>query len=510
MGAASSDGYKHEAEERDLSATGRRNYWDSLGETQTIASLVFLYCALHFLLRFMLSPNLNGAEAEQALFSQSLQWGYRPGHPPLAAWLSWSVLAASQNSRLALFLSREAVLGIGLVAYFAAARRIVEDAHRAALATLFLLAAYGVGWLLHLGSFESSLLATMCAIYLWADSRALMRGTFVDYGLLGAATGLGVLSSYVFVVLPFAMSVALAFVPELRARLRIQPLLLAASVALAIVAPYFAFAPDALAMAASGSRLPALGDLALALIAFALPAALLFFLLYPRVLRRIAHAETQPLWLRFLSIAMVVAVIVSAAAVLLLHGDPFAFAYPVLLPLPIWLFLQSKRVYGEDTRTRDKRFALGVLACVVIGIGLRVWMYETRAHDCRHCAEYWPMPRYADAFRRAGFVEGTIAAPDSALAGNLRMHFPDDRVVTPLAPASRFGPAVSGECLIVWEGDGSVPKALHDYVTQTYGAKLEVRAMQGDVESALLTSKGRLTRMNFLILAQGACDRPRP
>jgi 4-amino-4-deoxy-L-arabinose transferase-like glycosyltransferase len=298
-----------------VSAAGRRNYWDSLGETQTIVSLVFLYCAVHFLLRFMLSPNLNGAEAEQALFSQSLQWGYRAGHPPLATWLSWSLLAASRNSRLALFLLHEAILGIGVVAYFAAARRVIENARTAALAALFLLAAFGIGWLLHLGSFESSLLATMCALYLWADSRALVRETYLDYALLGAATGLGVLSSYVFLVLPFAMSVALALTPELRARLRLQPLLVAALVALAIVGPYFAFAPDALTVAASGNRMPALGEFAFALIAFALPAALLFVLLYPRALAQIASPETPPGWLRFLSITMAVAAIASAAAV---------------------------------------------------------------------------------------------------------------------------------------------------------------------------------------------------
>jgi hypothetical protein len=46
-------------------------------------------------------------------------------------------------------------------------------------------------------------------------------------------------------------------------------------------------------------------------------------------------------------------------------------------------------------------------------------------------------------------------------------------------------------------------------VTQTYGAKLEERAMQGDVEATLLTSKTRRARMNFLILTEGTCDKPR-
>ena len=54
-----------------------------------------------------------------------------------------------------------------------------------------------------------------------------------------------------------------------------------------------------------------------------------------------------------------------------------------------------------------------------------------------------------------------------------------------------------------------MPQRLRAYVEATYGAKLQERAMQGDVEAALLQGKGRRARMNFLILADGACDRPK-
>jgi hypothetical protein len=73
----------------------------------------------------------------------------------------------------------------------------------------------------------------------------------------------------------------------------------------------------------------------------------------------------------------------------------------------------------------------------------------------------------------------------------------------------RFGPPVPGECLIVWPGEGNIPPRLHAYVESTYGAKLQDRALQGDVEAKLLTASGHLFRMNFLILAQGTCDHPR-
>ena len=91
-----------------MSAAGRRKtFWESLGETQGIVSMLILYCAVFFLVRFGLSQNLTGAEAREMLFGQSFQWGYRPGHPPLMTWLAWAALSIGQGSRLALFLLRE-------------------------------------------------------------------------------------------------------------------------------------------------------------------------------------------------------------------------------------------------------------------------------------------------------------------------------------------------------------------------------------------------------------------
>src|SRR5437764_12483408 len=121
-------------------AARRKAYWESLGETQGVVSLLVLYCAVMFLLRFGLSPNLNGAEAREMLFSQSLQWSYQPGHPPLMTWLAWATLTVTNGSRLALFLLRETVLAIGLIAFFAAAQTVLGDVRRPALATFFLLA----------------------------------------------------------------------------------------------------------------------------------------------------------------------------------------------------------------------------------------------------------------------------------------------------------------------------------------------------------------------------------
>ena len=494
-------------------APARRTLWQSLGEPRTFASLIILYCATHMLVRYLLSPNLNLAEAEQVLFGQSLQPSYRADQPPLMTWLSWGVLSLSQNSRLALFLLHEVLVGIAFVAYFAAARIIIGDGRRAGFATFFLLATFGMGWLVHVGRFETVLLAAMCALYLWADARALKRGSVAAYLVLGAVTGLEVLASYVFLVFVFAMSVAVALTQELRARLKLQRLLLAALIAIIIVTPYLYFASGTASESAGkqASELAVLGAFGVAIVLFAIPAVLVFPAIYPRACLPLPKEQQQHPWLRDLKIAMAAALVTCLAAALLFRsGEARDFwIYPVLLPLPIYLFLRAQLAHA-DSETQDRRWVALIVVAVLMAIAARVAMYQLGAKTYRNYAEYAPTTRYADSFRQAGFLSGTIAAPEPSLAGNLRLQFPDSRVVTPQAPARTFGPPVGGECLIAWPGNGNLPPRLRDYVTATYGAKLQDRAVQGDVEAAPLKGKGSLQRMNFLILAQGACDHPRP
>ncbi|HEY1962937.1 MAG TPA: glycosyltransferase family 39 protein, partial [Rhizomicrobium sp.] len=382
----------------------RKGLWQSLGEPRTFASLVILYCAVHVLVRFLLSPNLNLSEAEQMLLGQSLQPNYRPDQPPLMMWLSWAVLALAQHSRLALFLLRELLVGIALTAYFAAARIVIGDGRRAALSAFFLMATFGMGWLVHIGRFETVLLAAMCALYLWADARALARGSVVDYVVLGLVTGLGVLSSYVFLIFVFAMSVAVALTPELRTRLKLQPLLIAAAIALAIVGLYLAFAWGARVGELAGkpaSELRIVSNFLIALVMFALLAIVIFPFLYPRACLPLPDAVQHRSWLRFCKIAMIAALVTGLAAALLFRGadSKEGWIYPVLLPLPVYLLLRAKLAYF-DSEARDRKFMGFVILCVVGAITARAVMYETGAKTYRNYVEYLPFARYADSFRQ--------------------------------------------------------------------------------------------------------------
>jgi 4-amino-4-deoxy-L-arabinose transferase-like glycosyltransferase len=502
-----------------MSAKGKRyeNLWAALADPQVVVSILLLYCLFHFLLRLLLSPNYSLDESEQILFSQSLQWGYRFRHPPLITWLSWATLSATGQSRSAFLLLKYVLMFAGLLAYFQAARIVLRDAKLAGLAVIGLITTVAIGYLPHIDLMHTVLLATMLAAYLWADARALTRGSWWDHVLLGMITGLGILSKYVFIVLPIAMSVGTVMVPRLRARLKPLPLIAAALIAVAIVAPYawWAWAHEyslfTLAQTITKSSGPSLnvlawlkgtGALILALLGFIVPLIPIFPMLYWRASKPLPSSEGEPEdrdWLSMYGIATVVAAVIMWGAVFFVGTESFKprWMHQVLMPLPIWLFLRVKIAGATERAHRIFYWLAGIFALAVFAA--RIAIYETDARHCKECREYWPMRDYAQSLRRSGFLGSTIVATPYDLAGNLRGVFPDVRVLTPGYPSSVFGPPEGGQCLIVWRGTGEMPKVTRDYLLDTMHAKFGPNDLRGDM-SALLIGTHRLETMSYLLM----------
>ncbi|HEV2563127.1 MAG TPA: glycosyltransferase family 39 protein [Rhizomicrobium sp.] len=499
-----------------------QSIWEALADPQSVAAILILYCAVHFLVRLAVTPNFTLDESEQMLFSQSLQWGYRFRHPPLITWLTWAALSGTGNSRMAFFLLKYVLMGSGLIAYFAASRVVIRDVRLAALSTFALLTTYVIGYLPHTDLMHTVLLASMLAAFLWAMGRVLTRATHNDYLLLGLVTGFGILSKYIFIVLPIAFAIAIALTPHFRARIKWRPLIGAVLLAIAIVAPYAWWASAheyslfGLAVKASRSAGPAIdplgwlkgvGNLGLALIEFVIPAGLILPLLYWRACKPLAGlgGEDDRAWLRVYEITMLVGAFVMLGAVFFVGAEFFKprWMHQVLMPLPIYFFLRVK-LAGASERS-NKIFAGIALGFAILAVIARVVVFQTHGEHCKGCREYWPMQRYADVFRRSGFDRGTILAADYDLAGNLRYVFPDSRILTPGYPVAGFGPPIAGPCLVVWEGDRPLPDETKTYLTDALGAKLSDNALRGDVEATLLTTKNRRDRMNFILLPQGSC-----
>jgi Dolichyl-phosphate-mannose-protein mannosyltransferase len=487
--------------------TDRQTFWRQLTTPRHVVSILLFYCLLNFVLRLALSPDFLPGEAEQALFGQSLRWGYQPFHPPLMTWISWGLLTASAQSHAAFFLLRDMLMALGLIAYFAAGRVVIGDVRATALATFALITSFAFGWIAHLGSLESVLLTLMLALYLWADAKVIAEGSWRDYVLLGVVTGFGVLTSYIFLILPIALSLALIAVPRFLARLKPLPLLVAVLIAIAIVAPYEILGQVQSAGGAQKEFARSAGIVAVHLIGLLLPYALIFPALFWNACRPLGAQgdDEQRAWLKLYDVAMIVAAAIVIVLLFLLDAKTLkgAWFYPAAMLLPIYLFLRA-RIAGWSEHN-GKIFAFVVLGVALLSMSGRIAVYETQGERCRECSQWWPMREYQDSMQRSGFLQGTILGSTIDLAGNLRGVFPDQRVVTPGLPPQTFGPIVDGQCLVVWEGSGAAPKEMLDYLANALHAMPKAEAERGDVYARLIKTRGHMDSMSYMLLPPGAC-----
>ncbi|HEY1837760.1 MAG TPA: glycosyltransferase family 39 protein [Rhizomicrobium sp.] len=485
----------------------RQTFWAQLTEPRHVVSILIFYCLLNFVLRLALSPNYLPGEADQVLFGQSLRWGYLPAHPPLMTWLSWAVLQASQQSHVAYVFLREVLMALMLATYFRAGRAVIGDVRLAAFAAFTLVTTFAFGWMAHLESMQNVLLSLMLALYLWADANVIAHASTRDYAALGIVAGLGVLTSYIFLILPIALWLARIAVPGIRARLKPLPLLLALAIALVIVAPYEILGQVQAAGGGHSNIGRSAGILGVHLIGLVLPYALIFPFLFANACRPLARDEDDKrLWLKLYDVAMMVA---AASVIVLLFVLDFktlkgAWFYPAAMLLPIYLF-QRARIAGW-AESHGKIYVLIVLGVALLSMGGRVAVYETQGEHCRECSPWWPMREYQGSLQRIGFQQGTIVAPTRVLAGNLRGVFTDARVMTPGASPQIFGDAAPGQCLVVWEGQGAAPKAVLGYLSTALHANAKLEAERGDIFARLLKTKSHMATLSYMLMPPGICN----
>lgn len=483
----------------------RQTFWAQLTEPRHVVSILIFYGLLNFVLRLALSPNYLPGEVDQVLFGQSLRWGYLPAQPPLMTWISWAVLTASSQSHAAFFLLREAMIAGMLVAYFSAGRIVIGDVRLAAIAAFTLVTTFAFGWMAHQEAMQNVLLSLMLALYLWADANVIANGSWRDYVLLGIVTGLGVLTSYVFLILPIALSLALLAAPRFLARLKPVPLLVALAIAVAIVAPYEILGQ--IPAAAAGSDIArSAGILGVHLIGLVLPYALIFPFLFTPACRAIPAGDDEPrIWLRLYDVAMIVAAAVVIVLLFVLDFQSLkgAWFYPAAMLLPLYFFGRA-RLSGW-AQSNGKIYVLITIGVALLSMGGRVAVYETQGEQCKECSAWWPMREYAQSLQRAGFQQGTIVAPTLDLAGNLRGVFPDERVMAAGFSPQTFGGTAPGQCLVVWEGQGAPPADVTGYLATALHANPKSESERGDVFARLNKTRGHMEPMSYMLLPPGTC-----
>ena len=363
---------------------------------------LLLYFAAHVLGRTLVSPALELDEAEQALWTQRLQWGYG-AQPPLYTWLQWCVFQLLGVSVFSLSLLKNLLLALAYASVYLAGRTLMP-ASLAALAAASMLLLPQIGWEASRDLTHSVLLTTMAAATLAVVLALRRRPRPAMYLLAGAVVGLGLMSKYSYAGFLAVLVLALLAGRDTRALLLNRWAFAAAAVATLLVLPHAAWVTQnwALATEATAGKLAGatpvgrvtglwlgLSTLVLAVAAFAGPWALAMALLFGRNAGQAwsrwwrrpvpgvgAHGSVQALWQRYF------AVLGLLFLAMLVFGEVTRFKdrwmMPFLFMLPLAFFSCAPELAQHARLPRLRRLLAVVAVAVLVLLTARVPYHALR------------------------------------------------------------------------------------------------------------------------------------
>jgi 4-amino-4-deoxy-L-arabinose transferase-like glycosyltransferase len=498
--------------------------------SSTVAFLILGYLALHLALRLALGATLGIDDAEQALFAQSWSWGYRFRQPPLFTWLALPLFEGLGPGILALSVLRYALLGITFLAMYAVARRWVGEPRLAALAVFSFALIYVFAFYSHHDLTHTTALGALLALTFLAFARLVERPGLSAYLVLGACVGLGMLAKWNYVMLAGGLLLACLARPDFR------PLVLSWKALPAVALAGLLVAPTALWVLAQGhsvgsvssdilvagepeGRLATVAAGALALakstILFPQPFLVLFLLVFGasmwralRVPRPASPTPARPvvdpeflLLLIALTLALHALLIPLAGAVVFSER----WMQPALMILPLALFALLARRPPSPRAVRA--FLALALASVVLVLGVRIGQYALGADWCGKCRHLVPFAELAEGLKAQGFTRGTIVVPPEEfhIGGNLRVAFPDSRVVDPAYPPAIWPAPGEGQCLVVWRPQRDDDRArIEAFLAAELAVPPGAPFAHGQVDAPMPGSATRRHALAFALLPGGA------
>ena len=465
-----------------------------------VALALGLWLVAHAAVRIMYGSTLGMDDAEQALSAQAWSWGYRTEQPPLFTWMLLLLEPVFGRGILPIAILRYGFLALFCFAYWHAAIAWLEDRGRAVVAVSALPAIFAFGWYAQVDLTHSTVLAAAMAILLWLAARLTLdeRPAWSLYVLLGLTMGLGMLGKWNLVMAGASLAITSLVWPDLRRAVLHPGSLLAVVIVMVIVLPNALWILEHKSIGAAGSdvlvqestsRLHALLDLALALVAFPQPWLIfaLLLLVLPAWRRRRAAIRVLPLTpaIRILGTYVLVAIALHALLVIPFGGVDFSERWMIvpLLPLPILL-----AAYLDPDHLPLRRWLVVPAILIAVALGLRIAIPLAGGDQCSgRCRALTPFDRLGNGLEQAGFSGGTIVTRDLHMAGNLRVRFPQARIVEVTAPAGVFGPPFgNGQCLLVWNADAdhpSLPTELAQGAVDRLGVDLDLPSVRGTVNA---------------------------
>jgi lipopolysaccharide core galacturonosyltransferase RgtB len=203
-------------------------------------------------------------------------------------------------------------------------------------------------------------------------------------------------------------------------------------------------------------------------------------------------------------LALLVAFLVLSVPFLGLRVFKARWCLPLLVLTPLALFLRVPAGgLGPDAVRRLTRVFLAVgiltLGARLADVGTGPWLgVPSRLH--------LPITEIAAGIRGAGFRQGTIVAGDGPLGGNLRLHFPDSRVLTPeLRALVVAAPPRASQCLVAWRPrrEPGIPPFILDFAGERLGRSLSRTDSSFAIAAPLSVPRGGSYVLRVLALPPG-------
>jgi hypothetical protein len=420
-------------------------------------------------------------------------------------------------------LIRYAFLAITYVFGYLTARRLIADPRLAALSLYSFGAIYVFAYYSHHDLTHTTAMTAMLAVAWYVFVRLAETPRLGWYLALGAVFGLGLLGKWNFVM--FALALPLACLAVARYR----PLVLTWKTVPALAVCALIVLPTVIAILSGSSGQGTFqsiltggdapyaarawqGTLRLAESALVYPLPLLPLVVLVLALplwRGIRKAgtpvvETQ-LGVGFVALTIAISLALHLALVLAVGAREFSerLMQPPLFILPILLFMLIER--GRPARLAVNAFA-AILALLVVGtLAARIVVYARGADHCGSCRNMMPVEALAEELRAADFSgSGTIVSSGFHIGGNMRVAFPDARIVeAPYPPETWPAPRGNGQCLVLWQeredrakSEGFRRFAL-SYLADQLGGEADAPHKGGVVSALMFGSATRHYRLGY-------------
>ena len=491
-----------------------------------VTLIILAYLLLHLGVRLWLGPTLGLDDAEQALFAQQWLPNYRLRAPPLFTWALVATGALTDTNVLLLSLLRYALLGMIAGFTYLTARCLIRDPALAALATFSFAAIYVFGYYSHHDLTHTTVLSAFVAASWYAFVRLCEQPTLPRYLVLGGCFGLGLLGKWNFFMFALALPLACLTQPRQRGLILNWRVLPAALVSAAIALPSVLWAMHVGPAVGDGLGTllgpPAGGvlrglllgsaDLALAVLVYPMPFLAIFLIILGSAAWRGWQAEVEPgprepiVGVGVVGMTIAIGIFLHWLLVPLAGATNFSerLLQPALQILPVYLFMLVER--GAASARAIRRYAIALSGVVAIALIARLLMPVACLGACRTLV---PFQEIAERLRAAGFAgNGTIVVSDFHIGGNLRVQFPQARVVE-IGYPPRVWPAARGrgQCLVLWAAKANALSALEAYLAQHLGVAGDARRHEGEFAVPMQGSRARPYRLFYRLYeeSQGEC-----